>query len=48
MSKITDYIKKINNKESLSTMESYDAFISIMSGDGIDEDISKLILGLKN
>ena len=48
MSKITDYIKKINNKESLSTMESYDAFISIMSGDCIDDDISKFLLGLKN
>ena len=48
MSKITDYIKKINNKESLSAMESYSAFISIMSGDCIDDDISKFLLGLKN
>ena len=29
-------------------MESYDAFISIMSGDCIDDDISKFLLGLKN
>ena len=48
MSKITDYIKKINNKESLTAMESYSAFISIMSGDCIDDDISKFLLGLKN
>ena len=47
MPKITDYIEKINNKQSISTMESYDAFISIMSGDCIDDDISKFLIGLK-
>ena len=48
MSEITDYIEKINNKQSLSVLESYNAFMSIMSGDCVDGDISNFLIGLKN
>ena len=48
MPEITDYIEKINNKQSLSVLESYNAFISIMSGNCVDDDISNFLIGLKN
>ena len=48
MSEITDNIEKINNKQSLSVLESYNAFMSIMSGDCVDDDISNFLIGLKN
>ena len=48
MPEITDYIEKINNKQSLSVLESYNVFISIMSGNCVDDDISNFLIGLKN
>ena len=48
MPEITDYIEKINNKQSLSVLESYNAFISIMSGNCVDDDISNFLIGLKS
>ena len=48
MPEITEYIEKINNKQSLSVLESYNAFISIMSGNCVDDDISNFLIGLKN
>ena len=48
MPEIIDYIEKINNKQSLSVLESYNAFISIMSGNCVDDDISNFLIGLKN
>ena len=38
----------LNNKQSLSVLESYNAFMSIMSGDCVDGDISNFLIGLKN
>ena len=48
MPEIIDYIEKINNKQSLSVLESYNVFISIMSGNCVDDDISNFLIGLKN
>jgi len=48
MPEITEYIEKINNKRSLSVIESYNAFMSVMSGDCVDGDISNFLIGLKN
>ena len=48
MAEIIDYIEKINNKQNLSVLESYNVFISIMSGNCVDDDISNFLIGLKN
>ena len=48
MSELTDYIEKIINKQSLSVLDSYNAFMRIMSGDCVDHDISKFLISLKN
>tara|TARA_B100001121_G_scaffold292772_1_gene294688 strand:+ start:770 stop:1789 length:1020 start_codon:yes stop_codon:yes gene_type:complete len=47
MSQIIDYIEKINDKEGLSILESYNAFMSIMSGNCVDSDISNFLISLK-
>ena len=48
MSELTDYIEKIINKQSLSVLDSYNAFMRIMSGDCVDDDISNFLISLKN